>query len=557
MSRPTRTRSCAANLRERRKFDLAVNAIRLFQGEVGDDLVLKADRFKPLRDKLLRGAVEFYGELERLLDGQVDQFSRRAMADAYYELGELTASIGDEPEALVIHQKGLAVRRELVSSPEVDRQAVLDLGKSLCAVANLLSATGISSEALARYDETRELMESLPVLGPGSDDCRALLGRSYCGIGHVLASMGKMDAALLARRRSVDIFAKLALDRPAEAGFQSLLAFSQLGLGGLLTWTDKLDEGVEWYHRALATQQKLVDDNPAVNEYRYRLACNHLALGKVQAQKENSIEAMSSYRRAIEVFEKLADDNPASHDFRGKMADCHNSIGNLLGDTGKLAEAITSHQRALAIRERLAHENPAVGEFRNKLASSHNYVGLLQWKTGKRDEALQSCHRALAIRQSLADENPGFSEFRIDLADSHYSIGLLLSQTGHVAEAMACYRRALRAAGKAGPGKPRHHTVPEPSGKKPNRYCHVNRERGCVQNASKPFRLPGADPRPCPIGRAMTGTQITLERRHLLSRAKGAGHDSTESRRMSRTVREHLIDEVARQGASPRARRLV
>ena len=59
----------SANAREKQRFDLAMEAIKLFHGEVGDDLVLKADQFKPLRDKLLRGALDFYGKLEGLLKG--------------------------------------------------------------------------------------------------------------------------------------------------------------------------------------------------------------------------------------------------------------------------------------------------------------------------------------------------------------------------------------------------------------------------------------------------------------------------------------------------------
>ena len=53
-----------------------MEAIKLFHGEVGDDLVLKADQFKPLRDKLLRGAADFYGKLEGLLEDQPDRASR-------------------------------------------------------------------------------------------------------------------------------------------------------------------------------------------------------------------------------------------------------------------------------------------------------------------------------------------------------------------------------------------------------------------------------------------------------------------------------------------------
>ena len=89
----------AANDREAARFGLAIEAIKLFHGEVGDDLVLKEDQFKPLRDKLLRGATDFYRKLEGLLRDQSDRASRMALGRAYNEHGGLTAKIGDMPSA--------------------------------------------------------------------------------------------------------------------------------------------------------------------------------------------------------------------------------------------------------------------------------------------------------------------------------------------------------------------------------------------------------------------------------------------------------------------------
>src|SRR5262249_36066602 len=146
----------SANEREKQRFNLAMEAIKLFHGQVGDDLVLKADPFKPLRDRLLRGAAEFYGKLEGLLKDQPDRASRGAMGKAYFELGELTATIGDKPAALAAHRKGLDVRRALASEAADDPQARGDVAKSLAAAAALLDATGDPAEALARYEEARE-----------------------------------------------------------------------------------------------------------------------------------------------------------------------------------------------------------------------------------------------------------------------------------------------------------------------------------------------------------------------------------------------------------------
>ena len=54
----------AANARERQRFDLALEAIKLFHGDVSEDLLLKQKPFEALRKKLLSGAAEFYGKLE-------------------------------------------------------------------------------------------------------------------------------------------------------------------------------------------------------------------------------------------------------------------------------------------------------------------------------------------------------------------------------------------------------------------------------------------------------------------------------------------------------------
>ena len=66
--------------REAERFNLAMDAIKLFHGDVSEDLLLKEKEFEKLRAKLLRGAADFYGKLDRLLEGQSDNASRAASA---------------------------------------------------------------------------------------------------------------------------------------------------------------------------------------------------------------------------------------------------------------------------------------------------------------------------------------------------------------------------------------------------------------------------------------------------------------------------------------------
>src|SRR5262249_28379457 len=68
----------AANERVAARFEVALEAIELFHGEVSEDLLLKEKRFDALRTKLLRGADAFYRRLEGLLKPQADRPSRAA-----------------------------------------------------------------------------------------------------------------------------------------------------------------------------------------------------------------------------------------------------------------------------------------------------------------------------------------------------------------------------------------------------------------------------------------------------------------------------------------------
>ena len=107
----------AAGARGRQRFDLAMEAIKLFSGEVSEDLLLKQKEFTGLRAKLLQGAAGFYSKLQGLLDGQSDPQSRSELGRAYAELGELTGTIGKTSDAVALHRKALAVRRGWRPSP--------------------------------------------------------------------------------------------------------------------------------------------------------------------------------------------------------------------------------------------------------------------------------------------------------------------------------------------------------------------------------------------------------------------------------------------------------
>jgi serine/threonine protein kinase len=200
------------------RFELAQKAIALFHTGVSEDMLLKNPGFKELRTKLLKQAADFYADLEKLLAGQTDARSRKALAAGYFQLGELTDKIGSKPEALAVHRKALAVRRELAAAEGADVETRLDVARSLEKVGQLLMATGDNAGALPAFEE------------------------------------------------ALAIYQKLTDDNPAFHEYQSGLASTHHNLGVLLRGTGKPSEAEVEFRKALAIYQKLADDNPAVNE---------------------------------------------------------------------------------------------------------------------------------------------------------------------------------------------------------------------------------------------------------------------------------------------------
>jgi serine/threonine protein kinase/tetratricopeptide (TPR) repeat protein len=373
----------SANVREKQRFDLAMEAIKLFHGEVGDDLVLKADQFKPLRDKLLKGAADFYGRLEGLLKGQTDRASRGAMGNAYFELGDLTAKIGNQSEALAVHRKALAVRRSLADGSEATAAARLDVARSLIADGILAAQIGDVSGALAAFEEARSLTEGLIASDGPSDEVREILGLT----GNHIAMVMRDNAG-----------------KPLDA--------------------------LKTLDRVLAIRRALVEANPSVERFQSDLANSYNQFGVALNMIGKPSEALDAFGRSLAIRQKLADANPSVVQFQSDLGKAYNNIGAMLQMTDKPSEAIEALDKAVAIRQKLADANPAVTQFQHDLAFSLDNRSDSYRRLRKLPEALAETGRALAVYQKLVDANPAVTNYQIGLARSHSRMALVLYDLG-------------------------------------------------------------------------------------------------------------------------------
>jgi len=395
-----------ANTRERARFDLSLEAIKTFHGGVSEDLLLKEKQFDGLRTRLLRGATDFYHRLEGMLEGQADRRSRAALGQAYHDIGELTAKIGSQAEALSTLKRGLELRLALAAEASSDAATKLEAGQSLIAVGDLQEATGELPGALASYEQARDLLEPLAQSDLDNAPYRAAVAKCLHGIARVQYSTGHAALSLASHEQARTIRQKLADAYPDVTQFQSDLALSYHDIGSIQRAGGHRVEALASYERARAISQKLADANPSVTQFQSDLAQSHNDIGFLQQESGYLALALASLEQARAISQKLADANPAVTRFEGDLAQSHQVIGSIQDQTGHPVEALASYERARAILQKLADLYPTLTLFQNRLAMSHSYVGLARQRGGRPSEAAVEFRRAVAIMERVSNLQP-------------------------------------------------------------------------------------------------------------------------------------------------------
>jgi serine/threonine protein kinase/tetratricopeptide (TPR) repeat protein len=377
------------------RFDLAQKAIALFHTGISEDMLLKNPEFKELRTKLLKEAAGFYADLENLLAGQTDSRSRKALAAAYFQLGELEGKIGDINGSLAIHHKALALRRELAAAEGADAENRLDLVGSL-RVESILLFPGDLKGALAAIDEQQRLAERLEAEHP-NDAVLSALARSHLTSGFLLFKVGKPADSLQAYQRALAIREKLAEADPAVAEYQSDLTETHDYIALLLMHTGKQQEALTAWRKALIVSQRVAAANPAVVRIQYGLANIYDDVGWCLLNMGKPVEAAEAERKASDIMQKLIADHPAIILFQEKLANFQFNLGRALDRQKRLPEAFTALENGLVILEKFAKAHPNDDSCDRELGENYAFRGGARVRAGQPAEAVADLRRALEL----------------------------------------------------------------------------------------------------------------------------------------------------------------
>ena len=443
-----------ANTRERARFDLALEAIKTFHGGVSEELLLKERQFDGLRTRLLGGASDFYQRLEALLDGEADRHSRAALGQAYHDIGELTARIGSQAEALAALRRALDIRLALAAEAGFDAATRRDAAKSLIAIGELEQETGEfagarppTSGPATCWSPSSGRSPMIPRNGPRWPSA------STGSPGSSTTWVVRADS-LASHQRARTIFQELSEAHPTVAAFRSELAASYHDIGAIHRAGGQVEQALAAYRMALAIRRQLAEADPTAPQLQSDMAQSYNDLGFMQDETGLTAEALASLQQARAIFQGLADANPAVTQFEGELALSHQAIGTLQGQIGHPADAQASLDRAGSILQKLVAANPKHALFQSRLAMNHSYVGQARQRRGRPAEAASEFRQAIAIMEPLCELQPdGYSLYNLacfrsllagvaDRADS----GVSAAEAGALGgQAIDALRRAVAA----------------------------------------------------------------------------------------------------------------
>jgi serine/threonine protein kinase/tetratricopeptide (TPR) repeat protein len=433
----------AASVRERQRFELAMDAIKLFHGEISKDLLLKQRDFEKLRGRLLHAAADFYGRLEGLLKDRKDRASRQALGRAYEQLGALTIDIGNSKEALAIVQKAISVRRELVAETDSDDANMLDLARSVRNSGVLLASMSNLEAAMAAYNESLALVQPLKPAARMSEPVYRVAAMATLDIGWLNHLLGKEEESVTWMRKACDILEKGIASNPSAAGSapdkESLLFLvsSLNSLGGPLAAMGNKSEILSDQSRALELTQKLVDAYPDDPTVLISRAATYLNIGAADRGVVRSADAFSAFRSGLVILDKLVKDYPAIIEYRRSQGRCLNGCGYAAQELGRPDEALAYFRRALSVWQEAVAANPERSGGAIEVARMQNGIGWILYGSGKMSEALQHYEAAQSIFQKLMNTFPLelVPRTRSELANTLINIAELGRRQGRLAEA--------------------------------------------------------------------------------------------------------------------------
>ncbi len=390
----------------------------------------------------------------------------RALANAFlFDLHDAIRNLsGSTPARQLVVQKGIEYLDKLAADAGDRADLRRELAAGYLRVGDVQGRPfnpnlGDTAGALANYQKSVGLYESLGITAESPADLRREMGMALLRLSELLAASGDSRAAMQAVRRAVDLQRDIATDASASPAARRDLVVAYSRLGDMLAATGDTTASLEQHRLALAVMQSLSATAPDDPANLRQLGVAHHKVGNVLGNPNypnvgNHAGALAEMEQSIAVFARAASMYPENAMFHRNLAVARSNAADILTAMGRRDEAMSQERLALATYEAQVKEDPTNAAARNDLAIAHYKAAEMLDADGKTREALASLERAASIQDQLAAADPGNARARAETVTNDALRGKLQAKLGQRAPALANLARAVEVSRTLATGNP-------------------------------------------------------------------------------------------------------
>jgi eukaryotic-like serine/threonine-protein kinase len=372
----------------------ARQAVEDYFTAVSQEILLDEPGMQPLREKLLRSALEY-------------------------------------------HQVFL---KERANDPGIEAE----LAMSHLRYGNIASLTSRYDAALSHLRSGLEKFEELARRHPDHLEYQRKLAVTLVEIGKIYPiQSGDRNEAMRSYRRAILLFEELLRQQPDDAESRRGMARAMISLGMRRSEErDGRDEASRLLLRAREILERLVAEKPDSLTDRYELAELHYQLYGIHiGRRDRQVEALRSSEDALAIYQGLLERVPNSPRYRSKIGSLHNIRGMYFARMDKLQDAIREEGQARRIFLEVVRDNPKVDRYQKDLASSCYKLGSYLLQTGASEQAFGSLAEAREIYDRLPTKSLNSFEISGYLA-AVSNLGEVAAHLGRYDDAYSSLTRA-------------------------------------------------------------------------------------------------------------------
>ena len=401
--------------RAERNFALAQDAVRQYYIRVSEETLLNQPGMQPLRDSLLKQALDYYEEFlkERGDDPQL----QREVAEAEFFVGRMTETIDSPAEAVGHFERAAEIQRKLAAQNTSEQRDDLEiaLAQSLNALGRANQNLQQSDAAVRYFTEATALREAIADRRPNDAEAARSLASSLMNLGLLDLGAGKDQQAINQMERAQTI--RMAHRNGDETAAPLLrdIGMGYFNLAQARIKQGNLDAAKANLGEAIATFSSLAKHTPSDFENSRRLALCQRMLGDVEAAAGRAEEAVAAFESGRATMQELVDRNPSVPEYAADLAGIEMNLGMQLNADGETSQSLAALESASNRLQKLHDGGEASPRQQRDLGVALRATGELLSAIYKTDEARAKLRESQQVLQELVRRHPDEPQFSAEL----------------------------------------------------------------------------------------------------------------------------------------------